>query len=235
MIMMDNIATMGHFVIVPNWFFGYNIFFEVIFAIVTLLVSFYAFKVYRISGQRQSKLFGMSFLFISAAYSIQSLVNFSNLFNPSSATCSMMNVSSVHYFDLAGIYAYVIFFIIGLITLAYMTFRVNDVKLYSLLLAIVLLALLLSSNTFFMFYLLSSVLLFYITRHYLENYFDNKQAKTLLVLIGFAFLLFGKIHFIFALNHGAYYVAGHFLEFVAYALILTNLMMVVRKNEQKAR
>ena len=220
---------MVHLPIVPEWFFGYDIFLELAFAIITLVVSFYAFKIYKLSGQRQSKLFGTAFLFISISYFIQSFLNFFRISVLDENICEALKIVSVNFLNTTGIYTHIIFFGIGLITLTYMTLRIKNAKTYSLLAILFLLSILFSSNTLFLFYLLSSILLIYIVTHYLINYLKNKQTKTLLVLVAFAFLLFGSIHFIFSVNHGLYYVIGHFLELIAYLLILINLILVVKK------
>jgi hypothetical protein len=62
--------------IMPTWFFGMDVAFQLVFTLVTLAVSFYAFKIYKLTGQRQSKLFGISFLFFAIGYFIQSFFNF---------------------------------------------------------------------------------------------------------------------------------------------------------------
>jgi hypothetical protein len=49
------------------------------------------------------------------------------------------------------------------------------------------------------------------------------------VLLAFVFLLIGHATYIFAETGPLPYAIGHFLEFVAYSLILLNLILVVRK------
>ena len=140
----------------------------------------------------------------------------------------MQTMPSMHALNIAGIYAHMFFFIIGLVTLAYMTLKIKDLKAYFLFAAIAIGALFFSSNKLYFFYVISSILLIYISFFYLRNYLQSKKANALIVFIGFLFLLFAKIHFIFSVDHGAFYVAGHLLEFVAYALILINFINVIR-------
>lgn len=213
----------------PRWFFGYDVMLELAFAVITLIVGIYAFKVYKLSGQRQSKLFGIAFLFISVSYFIQSFLNFAIISKLNEKICTALKINSVDVLNSIGLYAYMLFFITGLITLVYMTLRFKSVKTYSLSLIIIILSLLFTSNSLHLFYLLSSILLIYIFIHYFLNYLNNKKLNTLLILIAFAFLLFGHIHFIFSVDHGLYYVIGHFLEIIAYTLILINLILVVKK------
>ncbi|MBI2542257.1 hypothetical protein HYV80_06115 [Candidatus Woesearchaeota archaeon] len=144
--------------------------------------------------------------------------------------CSMRSMTAVHSLSNFGIYSHMILFITGLVTLAYMTLKIKNINAYALFLAAILAVLLLSSNKLYFFYALSSILLIYISFYYLENYLKSRKMSTLIVFTAFLFLLFGKIHFIFSIDHGTFYVAGHLLEFVAYTLILINLIDVIRRK-----
>lgn len=220
---------MMNYAIVPHWFTGYNAILEMIFFAITLLVGAYALRIYKLAGQRQSKLFGISFLLISAAYFVQSILNFAASYSMAEG-CSMQTMPSMHSLNIAGIYAHMLFFMIGLVTLAYMTLKIRDLKAYFLFAVITTGTLLFSSNKLYFFYVISSILLIYISFFYLKNYLKNRKANALIVFIGFLFLLFAKIHFIFSIDHGTFYVAGHLLEFVAYTLILINLINVIRRK-----
>lgn len=218
-----------NYAIVPHWFAGYNAILEMMFFVITLLVGAYALKVYQLSGQRQSKLFGISFLLISAAYFVQSILNFAASYSMAEG-CSMQSMTAVHSLSNFGIYAHMILFMTGLITLAYMTLKIKGIKAYGLFLAAILAVLLLSSNKLYFFYALSSILLIYISFYYLRNYLKSRKISALIIFAAFLFLLFGKIHFIFSIDHGTFYVAGHLLEFVAYTLILINLVTAIRRK-----
>ena len=219
---------MADFAIIPRWFFGINIGLELLFAVISLLVSTYSFKDYKLSGQRQPKLFGISFLFISVAYFIQSLLNFALISKLTESVCMMAKMSAIHNLNITGIYAHILFFTAGLITLTYMTLKLKDNRIYILFFMLVFLALFASANKLYLFYLLSSILLIHICYYYFRSYLNTRQVRILIVFIAFVFLLFGRIHFIFALNHGTYYVIGHFLELIAYGLILANLLIVIK-------
>jgi len=215
------------YAIVPHWFAGYNALLEMTFFVITLLVGAYALKVHRLSGQRQSRLFGISFLLISAAYLVQSILNFAASY-PMAEGCSMQSMVAFHSLGTFAVYAHMVLFMTGLVTLAYMTLKIRDFGAYALFLSAMLAVLLLSANKLYFFYVLSSILLVYVSFYYLRNYLKGRKMSALIVFVAFLFLLFGKIHFIFSTDHGAFYVGGHLLEFVAYTLILTNLVNVVR-------
>jgi hypothetical protein len=214
---------------VPSWFFNYGMLFELAFAIITLIVGIFAFKIHKLSEQKSAKLFGISFIFISLHYFIQSLLNFSILSTLNQNVCNLMKIDSVNSLNIMGAYSHMLFFIIGLATLTYMTLKIKNKTAYTLLLAITLVSIIFSENKLLLFYATASTFLIFITIHYIKNYLKNKQIRTLFILIAFIFLLFGNLHFIFSVNHATYYVIGHFLELIAYLLILLNFILVQKK------
>ncbi|PIN87311.1 hypothetical protein COV19_00305 [Candidatus Woesearchaeota archaeon CG10_big_fil_rev_8_21_14_0_10_44_13] len=215
--------------LIPQWFFGYDVLLELLFAFVTLLVAIYAFKVYKLSGENQPLLFGVSFIFISASYMAQSFLNFMIVSELNRDICNAMKLANIDTLNALGIYFHTFFFISGLLFLVYMTLKTKCAKTFSLMFILAYALLWFASNTFYTFYFLSSVLLTYILIHYLVAFVRKKQKRTLLVLVAFAFLLFGSIHFIFSINHSLFYALGHMLGLVAYILILINLIIVINK------
>ncbi|MFH1209672.1 MAG: hypothetical protein V1663_02695 [archaeon] len=220
---------MANIYIIPNWFLGYDILLEVVFAVVTLLVALYAYKVYKFTEQRQSKLFALSFFLISISYLIQSILNFLILNKLNDNICTMLQIKSVTTLNLIGIYTHIFFFIAGLIVLTYTTLKIKDTRVLSLLFILSFLSLIFSLNKINLFYILSSIFFVYISLYYLFVYLKTKHTKNLLVLIAFIFLLFAHIHFIFSLTYGSFYVIAHLLEFIAYLLILIDLILVLKK------
>jgi hypothetical protein len=220
---------MANLYLIPDWFFGLDVVFELVFALVTLMVGLYAFKTYKLSDQRQSKIFGLAFIFFSISYFVQSFLNFAIISKLGESICNTIKLQSVTTFNLLGIYFHMFFFITGLITLVYITLKINNIKTYFLLLLVSFLSLILSFNRIYWFYVLSSLLLVFIVVHYFSNFSKNKRFKTLLVLIAFIFLLFSHLHFIFSVNHALFYAIGHFLELIAYILILINLLLILKK------
>ncbi len=215
--------------IIPSWFFNYAVIFELAFAIITLTLGLFAFKIYKLSEQKSAKLFGISFILISLHYFIQSFLNFSIISTLNKNICNMMKLNSIDSLNIIGAYSHMFFFLIGLITLAYMTLKIENKTTYTLLLTLPLASIIFAENKLYVFYAMASILLVFISIHYLKNYLKNKQYKTLFILIAFVFLLFGNLHFLISVNHGIYYVIGHFLELIAYLLILLNFILVLKK------
>lgn len=210
----------------PAWFFGIDIVFELVFAIITLIVSIFAFKIYKISLQKQVKLFGVAFLLISISYFIESILNYLILSKLNENICQVMKINSVVILNGLGVSINILLMTMGLALLAFMTFKTEKLRIYWLTLSMALFAIFFSRNALFLFFLFASIFLIFISWYYVDNYLKNKQIKTLLVAVAFIFLLFGKIHFIFSVDHKLFYVIGHFLEIIAYLLILWNLYLV---------
>lgn len=213
----------------PDWFIGYDIFLELAFAVITAFVSWHAFKVYKITSQNKSRLFGISFAFISISYFMQSFLNYSIVSNLNQNICEAIKLNNLVLLNNVGALIHTVFFIIGLLTLVYMTLNIKSQKAFLLLGAIIFTALFYSAGTFLAFYTLSSILLLFIVVHYFENYLHHKQLKTLLSLAAFIFLLFGSVHYLLSVNHAVFYVISHILELIAYLLILADLILVVKK------
>jgi len=214
---------------IPDWFFPYGLFFGLAFAIITLAVSLYSFKVYRLSGQRQSKLFGAAFLFFSASYFIEFFLNLSIVSELNEKIISLIDFQDIITLTNLSMVVHMTLFTLGLITLFYMILGVKNKWIYSGLMLVSVLFLLLSANKIIFFFILSSILLIIISIYYLRHAIKHKNSKSVLMVIAFFLLLFGHIHFIFSINYEIEYALGSFLELASYILILVNLLRVLKK------
>jgi hypothetical protein len=211
------------------WIFVYDVVLELLFAIVTLVVSLLAFKVYRVTSQKQVFYLAWGFLFVSLSNIFRSIINFLIITEINQDVSVMVKVQSIVTFNNMGIFLHLFFMILGLSLFAFMTFRTKDIRLLILITGLSLMAVFFSVNPLHNFHYVSSLLLIIISYYFIKNYLRNKKTMTLLVAIAFLFLLFGNIHFLFSVNHEVFYVIGHMLELVAYGLVLTNFFMVLKR------
>lgn len=214
---------------IPDWFLNYGIIFELAFALITLFVSIYSFRVYRLSEQKKSRTFGVAFLLISISYFIQSIINFSIISELNEKVLNILEFRNLITLDNIAIFFHMIFFIFGLITLVYMILGGKNRLIYIISLVVSALFVFASAGNLAFFYIFSSLLLIFILSDYVINYFKNKKDKTFLVMIAFFCLLIGHLNFIFLANNQIIYVIGNFLELAAYILILINLIRVIKK------
>lgn len=207
--------------------------FEIIFAVVTLLVAINAFKVFKLTNLQSPRLFATGFFLITLGYILQSSMNglfffyLKDLIYTPQAAYVVLTAYSVFT------YGFMCLTLLGLITLVYMTFKIQKRRVYILLGLLALLTLMFTTNTLFMFYLFAAVLTSFLTYHYYMNFSEKPTFRTGLVLMGFFFLFLSNLKFLFFQQSSIFYFVGHSFSFMAYVLILANLLMVVHNGKKK--
>lgn len=213
----------------PEWFFNYAVTLELFFAIISLVIALFSYKLFRITNQHQSKLLGSSFFMISMAYFIQSAFNLAIVSKFNQTISTALGFQSISIFDLFGVYTHIIFMIAGFAVLSYMTFGVENKMLLAFIITVSIIPLFFGKDIYLMYYLISTIYLAFIFLYFIRNYFEKKQPLTLMIPIAFLFLLFGSAHYFISVDHSMFYVISHFLELVAYLLILINFYLVLKK------
>ena len=214
--------------IIPEWFFNYSIILELSFFLITLFIGVYALKVYKLSGQRLSKLFGFGFIMISLSYIFGIITNFIFIYKIS--TLQPIRLTTYVTLTHLALYLHILFFLTGLVTLVYMATNLKNFNTFSLLLALAIIPITLTPSKLTTFQILSSILLIYINGYYLTRYLANESKKNLLVLTSFMLLLIVNITLIFAVQNGTYYVVADLISLIAYSLLLIKLIRI-QKNE----
>ncbi len=215
----------------PSWFLTLQVALQIVFALVTILVAFYSYKVYKLSKQRSIMIFGVAFLGMGAAYAIQAVLNYAVVIGVSttniigtSATSSVIPLSVVavflHMFAMTG----------GLILLSYVTLKERSFKLFSLISSLAFVALLFSSHPQLVFFLITGLLLFFITGQHIQRYARSNSKGSLYVGVGFGLWLLGQTQLALAHFFDGLYVSGHVFVLAAFIVFLWNLArMFVKK------
>lgn len=226
---------MAQIYVVPNWFFGLSIGFEVFFALTTLLVAYYAIKLYRVSGERSLRRFGIGFILISLSYSLWAVMNAlisKEMFEGMRELEFSLN--NIWLFSNIAVYLHAIFYVSGLVLIAYTTLKIESRKTLALLELICLASILACmKNDYFIVYLLSAVLALFIYFNYLEDYRRNKNKTTAAIMAAFVLLFAANIDFMLAANNYIHYIIRHILELGAYFIILASLIKIIKHGEKK--
>jgi len=218
---------MGSVYIIPQWFFSYDIILNLIFGVITLLVSLYAFKVYKLSYQIKSKIFGFSFFLISIAYFIRAIFIFI-LLSKLSASKALSLTSFTFWFE-SSLYLHIFFFLLGLITLVYMTIGSKGFKLYSLLSLLTFSPFIFAQDTLHLFNLLSALLLVYIFYYYLTTYLNVRNLRQFFIMLAFGLIFLSSIGFMLSVRYSLSFVVGDLLNLIAYVIIMINLIVIRKK------
>lgn len=214
--------------LIPEWFLDFSVLMEILFSLVTLAVAISGIAIYRISKEKSLRRFSLGFLMISVSYAAWAALNGSiaSKLDEGMLVLSLTNPSAI---QIAGVYAYVIFFIAGLVTLAYTTIKIDRPGVYYLLLGLAMTAVVASVSKFVTFRIVSLFLLTFIAYHYFNERYINENTKTSWVFLAFFLLVISNISFIFTAN-ATTYVIGHILELGAYSILLVNLLKTLRRR-----
>jgi hypothetical protein len=220
---------------VPEWFFNIDIALGVLFTLITGVVAGFAFKIYEITEERTFRLFGAAFSCLSLSYLIRILLNIYLTNVVENSRDVLLLLFGVTPISQIAIYVYVLLFVIGYMTLAYITVKVKSVKIYLMLAAVSILAILGSGNKAPTFYLMASIFLVFIVSNYLDSVRREKNRNQILILISMLLLLISNVGFMFIGNYQFYYgyIITETIELAAYALIAYTLIRVINHGQKK--
>lgn len=217
---------MTYVYVVPEWFFGASISLEVLFALATLFVAYYSFRVSQIYKQRSIMLMTAGFVFIALSYISKAIINVFLLQEIKSGFLAL-TLSGLNGLASLGFYLYVSLFLMGIILLTYMTFKTGNADVFLLVTALSFIGMWLSTDKIIAFNVISAVMLCLISIYYGKEYYRNNNKRTLLIFLGFLGLLLSGIGFTFAGGYYVNYVVGHILELASYILILASIFSLI--------
>ncbi|MFA6269516.1 MAG: hypothetical protein WCW13_01780 [archaeon] len=213
----------------PPWFFGYDIVFELIFAVVALALALFALRVSHLTSQRSAGLFGKGFLLISISYFFQSIFNFFMLAQIGDHLYTPFDAAMLPIIQQIGAYGHVLFMLTGLVVLLYTSFEIKNKRLFLAFLALAIVPLFIIDDLFGLFYVVSTVCLLFVAWYYVANYLKKKQSLNLVTALAFLLLLIGHAQYFLSINNPPLYVIGHAIELFGYLLILVNFYLVLRR------
>jgi len=214
--------------LIPEWFFGFDIGMEILFAIIAFSVALIAFKINDVTKERKIKLFGIAFLLISLSYVVLGALNFWFV-NLASEGFRMVDINEVQLIGVISLYLFMILFVGGLVTIAYITCDACKGKTYYLIFGLSLMVIAASLYKLVTFRILSTFLFSFIAYHYFEEFLKNKNRNAFWTLIAFALLFMGSVNFILSPVYYWFYIIGHLFELSAYLIILAILIRSVKK------
>ena len=217
---------MHTFYLVESSYFLVPILMQVFFSVITLLITYLSFKVYRIVKTPQSKSMSIAFLLIFVSYIIQATINIITYMKINPDIYVLFGIHPLSVYHNQGLYFHMLFLTIGLAFLMYTVFKAKESSLLWYFVLSSLLVFFLSSNKIIGFFLLTSLYLAFLSYHFFLNYKKRKTKATLLVALGFFFLFLGHVGFIFMTTSTLFYLLGHGLDFIGYLLLLYNFYLI---------
>jgi len=223
---------MAQFYLIPTWFFGFGLILQLLFAFVTLAIALYSFKIYKLCMERKCNLFGWAFLSLAFSYFAWAFVSW-YVPNQLSSQDGVFSLTDFTGLIAAGVYTQVLFFILGLVTLTYITLGIRSQRTFTLLASLSFIVLIFSAQKIIAFYFVASLLLFFVVIHYVLEHLRGKRST--LILLAFIFLFLGSIDFTFSAVNQIHYVGGHLLFFIGYAFMLINFVLMLKSTYSERR
>lgn len=227
-------------VISPQWFFGVDAAFELLTAVVAILVAITAYKVCKITESRMHRTFAIAFGLLAMGFAargfadiiIEQLIHFSPQVVHSLP--GVPGMSRTSFVFLAGYISHILFVLAAYLLLVIVTYRIKDRALMILLFMLTLPSLLISGSYFLSYYGLSLVLMGAVTYRHYRN--CQKRGVSSLVTIAFGFITVAQPNFIMsAMNmfpqaaKDVLYVSGHVIQMIGVMLILIALLKIRKK------
>jgi hypothetical protein len=215
--------------LLPASFCGYAAFFNIIFVIITALVSATALTIYKLTKQQAAKLLSIAFGLIAVSYVALLLLNLSVFTELNNAICTIIGIPESNTLFGLEMYAHAILYLLGIGTLVYMTLHIKKMPVFLLLIITVIFGIMGAENPLFMFHLLAALLLIYVVIFYGIRYSKKPNLSSLILIITFTLLCLSNILFLFPMSYENFYIYSHVLALAAYIIILIDLLIMHRK------
>jgi hypothetical protein len=217
----------------PKWFLGIGMSLELLFALVTILIAFFAYRTYKIAKQREILLFSIAFFSIGIGYLQEVIYNSSLIFGFTRTSLIPIIGSSANFLNLGLMVGliHMITFIFGLSLLIYTIWPKRNKKLFGVIVGLALIGLLTSGNVILTFFLITSLMFFTLTLHYYQIFERKKTKYSLYLFMGFFALFLGHIQLAAATNLSMLFIASHITTFFGFLLLLINLLRAIKSED----
>lgn len=204
----------------PSWFFGMDASLEAFAALIALLVTFAAFRVYRITSAKKYAFFTASFGMLTLSFLSRAITDaiLEELF----MRVPQQLIGQIFFFGyvthiLLALAAYLIIFII--------THKIKDNRIIAALFLMFVPSLLLSSSYYLSFYGLSAVFLAFIAYTYYRNSKTVKTRAAKLVFAAFLLITLAQGFFLVeAVAANYWYVVAQITQAAGYLTLLAALL-----------
>jgi len=227
----------------PGWFNGWDIVFDAVGLLITLLIAAYSWRMYRVNGDNKFAYFSFAFLLVGLSFLAKIVTSGILYYTPVRDVAAdvlrpvagqRLELSQLFY--RAGFFLQMVTMLGGWLLIFFISQKsrarlrkFHEVTQIALFLYLVLLISVVSNFKYFVFYLTSGVLLGLIVLNYYKNYLNtNRNANAYKVMLSFLFILIGNFFFIFVFLAQSFYVIGELFLLLGFLLLLSTYRKVVR-------
>jgi len=208
----------------PNWFNGIDSAFEIVSIIIALTVWWYARKIKCLTGDATCSSLSNAFLLIALSLVIKVVTNVIAYLELKDLcrVCQLNEVLGVQVMFASGYFLYRLFFLIALIWLVCVGFKVYDPRIRLLFVIFAAIGTLFSHYSYVVFHLIAGVLLMYIVGASYGTYRQTGNKRSAIVAGSFLLLLLSQVMCLFVGFDSSMYVAGESFQLAGFLGILYN-------------
>ncbi|MFH1073191.1 MAG: hypothetical protein V1743_07225 [Nanoarchaeota archaeon] len=222
---------MAHLIVSPYWFYGVDSLFEIIGMIVSLLIAYFSYKIYKYSSSKTYRIMSLAFFFIAISYFIKIITNTFIYFKILSFEhfVVMNQLVELNMIYTVGFVLLRVAFLMGLILLLSLALKINDIKIIFLLFFFSVITAAFSDYKYYIFHLTAAILLVFIARYFYKNYCEKRTGTSHCIFNSFAILAVANFIFMFVLLNNIFYVVGEVVQLVGYLVLLSVQVRVLKK------
>lgn len=220
------LITVGGPALIPVWFYGYSAIVYGISAIISLIVCYFAFKLYRMSSVKMNLFLFFGFLGLGLAFlSLTTASIYTYFYKPyfQDAIGIGLNAMNNDCYNFYYIISTISYFLILLMYLPSKLMKNKFPVLYVPL----------WYQSFPGFHILSSILVGVIFLINSLNFFKRKSLNSFLVMFSFATILIYHLSLMFIPFSMTFYLAAHTFLVIGFGSLLLMLIRVVRSDRKK--
>lgn len=228
--MIGSFLTLGRF-------YGIDSLMEILIVVVSLTVSLYSHKVYKLLKNKNMKYFSIAFLLIAISLIFKILSNVTLLHQVVIRDLNFVYTitTQLRYMQIINFFSFMIyktFHVLAFLLIFFIVSKTDTKEKKALFIYFGLIAIFLSIYFNFIFYLTLVFILVFLTMHFYENYKTTGFKNSKLVFLGFLFITIS--HFILILEQINIYfdLGGEIVMLIGFIFLLIN--QVKLKEEHKS-
>lgn len=209
----------------PTWFLEADVAFDIVFMVVTGIVSMMGFRAYRFFKDERHKQLALGFFFIFASYLLLMLTNLFIYLELREVPYSMHDLVAISNITYVGSLIHMAIFLIGLTLLLFLYLPIKEWSVRFLIIILLSFVILLCYRARTTIYVITAIFLLFILGKLFANFRTKRKGSSLLVLLGFTGVFIGEILLLGLAMSPLFYVGSGVATLVGYLLILASLVV----------
>jgi len=221
-------------------YYGFDSLVEFFILIISLLISYNSYKIYKVIKEKNYSLFSLAFLSISVAFVFKivsniTLLNVIKIEKGSLILSAIHELNELQAINFFSFLLYKIFLIVGFLTLFLIINKTLNKESMMLYLYFNIITVIFSIYYNFIFHLTIAIILFSLTIHFYKNYSAQKNKHKLLVFLAFLIMFLSHLFFTMIERNPIFYITGEMFILVGFGLLLLNQRDTKNGKENKTR